>query len=146
MRNSYQTNAPSSPADPVLLNQIDTLNWIVPPTDDRHSEITPDDLVFGWSLVQMYGEYTSISGRPATAMPALTLPQRLAFVLLALSNDDEYEPMIENVSTADLASALGSSRESVAALLRAFRRQKLIDIQYGIILLLDMEALREISA
>ena len=67
----------------------------------------------------------------------------LAALLLELR--DQYGSVIREIGSQDLANTLGAHRETVASVLRAFRRQKLIDVHYGAITIRNVEHLAELA-
>lgn len=105
--------------------------------------MTPEELIVGWSLVQMYGEQLPLDGDTSTEIPRKTLPERLASILLDLSF--EQDGLIQDVAFQDLAIAVDTHRETAASVLRAFRRQGLVDFGHRRILIQDVAGLVEIA-
>ncbi len=106
-------------------------------------DMTSEELIVGWSLLQMYGQWMSTSGEPVAVMPKKTLPERLALMLLDLSA--EQDGLIEDVTFHDLAVALDTNRDTIASILRAFRRQGLVDFGHRRMLIQDVGSLAEIA-
>lgn len=100
---------------------------------------TPEELMMGWGLLQMYGT----QALQADTAPMKTLPERLATILLDLCN--EQNGRIQGVSFQMLADSLGTYRETIGAILRAFKRQGLVEASYRNIQILDVASLKELS-
>lgn len=101
------------------------------------------DPIFNWALLQMYGESSISSDSTAAREPIRTLPERLAESLLVLHKAQGGD--IRHVSHQSLADSLGTHQETVGAMLRAFRRQGLIEVGYRYIRIIDLESFREFS-
>jgi len=126
-------------------NRMSNPIWTAEVSDEqsRDIDIASDELIVGWSLLQMYGPKMGNAGNMQPVLPRKTLPERLASMLLDLAQDDDR--VIQGITFNDLAVALGTHRETVASVLRAFRRQGLIDFGQRRIFILDFESLHEIG-
>ena len=86
-----------------------------------------------------------------TSLTQLDVPARLARKLLELAKQyGVVEPdgvrLRLSLTQSDLASLTGATRESVNKALGNFRRQSLILMQQGNIIILDPEALRDLAS
>jgi CRP-like cAMP-binding protein len=104
---------------------------------------TGEDFVAAWNLLQMYGTHPLEAGETIGDMPFKTLPERLAELLLDLSDDGCG--VIRGLNHQTLADYLGTHRETVGAILRAFSRQNLVELGYGKMCVINREALQEID-
>ena len=80
----------------------------------------------------------------------LDLPRRLAQRLHTIGSSvarsvDGNQPPALLVSHEDMARMVGSSRQSVTSILKKWERQGLLRQEYGKIILLEMDALREFA-
>ncbi len=151
-RTAYQYQAPGSSLQPIKnansagdREKVNHPIWTAAVFDEqsRNIDSASDDLIVGWSLLQMYGAQMVKADNRQSVIPRKTLPERLASTLLYLAED--HDGVIENISFDRLAIALETHRETVASLLRAFRRQGLVDFGRRRILILDFESLHEIG-
>ena len=105
-----------------------------------------DELLFNWGLLQTYGTQLLDSDQRATENSdglLRTLPERVAEFLVEESMNGKNP--ITGLSTFAIAEQLGTYRETVVSILRAFQRQGFIKISYNSIYIADMEALEEIA-
>ena len=114
--------------------------------NDRNGDygVALEELMANWSLLQMYGTHAFESENCAGVAPRMTLPERLAATLLELACGQNGR--IQDMSLQALADYLGTSRETVGAILRAFRRQGLIELGYRYIQVLDVGSLEELGS
>lgn len=152
MMNFASTDTPVVGYENLALSNI-TIQDVSPPlsqTTNKHETanenraVTTDELLSGWTLLQMYGRQTLQVDYATDSLPLRTLPERLAMALLDLSN--ELASLIQNLSCQTLADQLGTCRETIGALLRAFRRQGFIDVGYRHIQILDVESPQDLSS
>ncbi|MEM7535852.1 MAG: helix-turn-helix domain-containing protein [Chloroflexota bacterium] len=107
---------------------------------------TLDELLFNWGLLQTYGtqlldsEQMAVEGNDGMLR---TLPERVAEFLVEESMNGKNP--ITGLSTYAIAEQLGTYRETVVSILRAFQRQGFIKISYNSIYVADMNALEEIA-
>ena len=107
------------------------------------SDMTSEELIVGWSLLQMYGHWSPPTDDTVAVMPKKTLPERLALMLLDLSA--EQDGLIRDVTFHELAIALDTNRDTIASVLRAFRRQGLVNFGHRRMLVQDIGSLAEIA-
>lgn len=107
---------------------------------EETAEITIHDLLLGWGMLQIYGEGRSQQGQDAVA--GRTLPERLAALLVNMCNE---KGRLDGVSLQAFAGCLGTERETVAAILRAFQRQDFLRLSYQQIEITDLPALKEFA-
>lgn len=104
--------------------------------------ITIHDLMLGWGMLQIYGE-TGVHSQPhQDAAAGRTLPERLAALLVGLCDE---AGKLDGVSLQAFAGCLGTQRETVAAMLRAFQRQEFLRLSYQRIEITDLPALKEFA-
>lgn len=124
---------------------------LLPQTVEESTEANGvTDEIVGWSLLQMYGKDALESHQTSNATSDVsqlrdvlqTLPERLAETLLTLSAKRQ-RGIIHGIALQTLADTLGTYRETVASLLRAFRRQGLVEVRYQYIRVVDPVSLRE---
>ena len=117
-----------------------------PPVDFRaHACDRPEDtFLHAWATMQLYGlELMQPADARHQPVPNRTLPERLAALLVDLGA--KQGGIIRDVSHQSLAERLGTERETVAALIRAFHRQGMIHFGYRRIEVLDPAALAELA-
>ena len=105
-----------------------------------------DELLFNWGLLQTYGTQLLQSDQgdvDATDSLLRTLPERVAELLVEESMNGKNP--ITGLSTHCIAEQLGTYRETVVSILRAFQRQGFIKISYNSIYIADMDALEELA-
>lgn len=119
--------------------------WLLgTPVDlDRQVDMISEEWIVGWSLMQMYGRQAPCEDDAGAVIPSRTLPERLASLLLEVSAGRNGS--VGNVTFNDLAIALDTHRETVASVLRAFRRQGMVDFGYHRILIQDAASLAELA-
>jgi CRP/FNR family cyclic AMP-dependent transcriptional regulator len=98
--------------------------------------------ILSWGLLQTYGERLLQVENSLEDVAYKKLPERLAALLLDLSDDDG---LIVGVSHQSLADHLGTYRETVSAILREFKSQELVKLGYRRISIEDVEELRDIA-
>ncbi len=76
----------------------------------------------------------------ATRLAFETVPQRLAHVLLEVSDPDSGQ-LAPPLNQTEIANLIGSSRETVCSILNQFRRQGLLDIDRGRLRIVERELL-----
>lgn len=109
----------------------------------------PESWMAAWSMFQLYGNsilsaYGADAGDTLHPFPLRTLPERLATILLELCAGLE-DKWVYDVSVSTLAARLGTSHETTAAILRAFRRQGFVRLGYRRICMIDTESLQELG-
>ena len=92
----------------------------------------------------MYGTQPLQAEELVDDNPFKTLPERLAELLLDASDDGSG--IIHGLDFQTIADYLGTYRETIGAILRAFSRQRFVELGYGQIRVIDREALQEIGA
>ena len=117
----------------------DVAIWVIPASEAR--SMTTQYPILGWGMLQTYGERLLQVENSLEDVAYKKLPERLAALLLELSNEEES--LIKGISHQALADHLGTYRETVSAILRDFKRQGLVELGYRRINLLDVETLRE---
>ena len=103
-----------------------------------------EEFIAAWSLLQMYGTQPLQAEEIMDDNPFKTLPERLAELLLDASDDGSG--IIHGLDFQTIADYLGTYRETIGAILRAFSRQRFVELGYGQIRVIDREALQEIGA
>lgn len=106
-------------------------------------DVTTEELIRGWGLLQMYGTQAFQGLDAASPMPMRTLPERLAALLLEFY--DEQSGIVAGMSFQAIADALGAYHQTIDAILRAFKRQGLVDFGYRHIRVLDIASLQELA-
>ncbi len=102
------------------------------------NDTTFEELLVAWSLLQMYGGQAFESETPVS--PMITLPERLATLLLDLA--DQQSGLIQGMTYQVFADYLGTYRETIGALLRAFVRQGFVELGCLHIQIVDRESLK----
>ncbi len=128
------------PVLPQMANAIESMDTS---RNDARPEFNDSTLEL-WAMEQLCG----ISDHPSAPMAQdtphrPTLPERLAEILLVQSQ--AQDGIIEHFNRQAVAEQLGTARETVSALLRTFHRQKLIDVGYQQIKLVDRRSLVELA-
>ena len=127
-----------------LITEESTTEQVVEQPEEQES--TLDELLFNWGLLQTYGTQLLDNDQMATEdndSLLRTLPERVAEFLVEESLNGRNP--ITGLSTHAIAEQLGTYRETVVSILRAFQRQGFIKVSYNSIYIADMEALEEIA-
>jgi CRP-like cAMP-binding protein len=106
------------------------------------AEASADELLFVWGMLQTFGAPHGHSRHTSYAGTHRTLPERLAALLVTMSDD---EGKLAGVTLQAFAAHLGTQRETVVAILRAFQRQGFVRLGYRQIEVVDMPALKEFA-
>lgn len=128
-------------SDPSIFAEAaeDVAIWVIPASEAR--SMTTQYPILGWGLLQTYGQRLLQVENNLEDVAYKKLPERLASLLLELSNNQEG--VIKGVSHQALADHLGTYRETVSAILREFKRQEIVELGYRRITILDLELLKE---
>lgn len=150
MQNSTRINSL-----PPEIETISTLPFFleeVRPFTDKEMEVVqarlensnedPNELLLSWALLQTYGKQLLEENHGMHGSTLRTLPERLASLLLELS---DHNGKVEQISHQTLANHLDTYRETVSSLLRTFKRQGLIKIGYQSIQILHVESVEELA-
>lgn len=139
----FGEGALDNPGDPnVFVEAADPVSvWVIPAGEARN--MTMQYPILGWGLLQTYGERLLQVENNLEDVAYKKLPERLAMLLLELANNQNG--LIKGVSHQSLADHLGTYRETVSAILRDFKRQGVVELGYRRIVILDVEALKEIA-
>ena len=121
--------------------------WNLPVHENLREDVSEktDEFIAYLSLLQLYGEQASFDDAAPATQPNRTLPERFAALLLNLSAVSEAEGLIKGVNFQEMATALNTYRETIASLLRAFRRQGMVEIGKNGIQIVERESLIELS-
>jgi CRP/FNR family cyclic AMP-dependent transcriptional regulator len=114
--------------------------WTVPASEAR--QVAEQYPILSWGLLQTYGERLLQVENSLEDVAYKKLPERLAMLLLELSDEDG---LILGVSHQALADHLGTYRETVSAILREFKSEELVKLGYRRISIEDIEALKDIA-
>lgn len=98
---------------------------------------------FALDLLELAERQSTAAQAHAARLAFDTVPQRLAQLLLRIS-DPRYGTLRYPVNQTDLANLIGSSRETVCAILSRLRRRGVVSIVKGRIRVLQRERLPEI--
>lgn len=115
--------------------------WVIPASEARN--MTMQYPILGWGMLQTYGERLLQVENSLEDVAYKKLPERLALLLLELG--DYQAGMIKGVSHQSLADHLGTYRETVSAILRDFKRQGVVELGYRRIVIVDVQALKDIA-
>ena len=139
----FGEGALDNPGDPSIFAEAanDAAIWMIPASEARNMTIQYP--ILGWGMLQTYGQRLFQVENSLEDVAYKKLPERLAALLVELSGDEEGP--ITGVSHQLLADHLGTYRETVSAILRDFKRQKLVELGYRRISILDAETLKEVA-
>lgn len=104
-----------------------------------HTDAARDGIVQCWWLLQTYGQTGDVAG---VTTERQTLPERLAALLIEHA---DARGLLVGIGHVTLADYVGTYRENVSAILRAFRRQGLVELGHRRIQIVDYPALAEIA-
>lgn len=139
----FGEGALSNASDPRVFAEAaeDAVVWVIPASEAH--DLTMQYPILGWGLLQTYGARLMQVENSLEDVAYKKLPERLAALLLDLG--DYQDGLIHGVSHQSLADHLGTYRETVSAILRDFKRQKLVELGYRRINILDAETLKDIA-
>jgi len=113
------------------------------PTPLTQQESYADECIARWGLLQTYGKALIQAEANQESVGMQTLPERLAALLVTWSN--RQPRTLTGLNYQMLADELGTYRETVAAILRAFVRRGFVRITYQRVQVVDVDALIELS-
>ena len=99
--------------------------------------------ILGWALLQTYGQRQLQIEQYMEDVAYKTLPQRVANILLELSDMENGE--IAGLSHQNLADRLGTYRETISAILRTFKQDGMVELGYRRINIVDAEGLMDLA-
>jgi len=99
--------------------------------------------ILGWALLQTYGQRQLQIEQYMEDVAYKTLPQRVASILLELSDMENGE--IAGLSHQNLADRLGTYRETISAILRTFKQDGMVELGYRRINVVDAEGLMDLA-
>jgi CRP/FNR family transcriptional regulator, cyclic AMP receptor protein len=115
----------------------DCIVWLVPAPQAQ--ELVLRYPVLSWGILQTVGERLAQVENRMEEVAYKRLPERLAGLLLELSNGNRA---IRGTSHQALADMLGTYRETISAILRGFKDAGLVELGYRKIELRDVRGLR----
>jgi CRP-like cAMP-binding protein len=115
----------------------DCIVWMVPVPQAQAMALRYP--VLSWGLLQTVGQRLAQVENRMEEVAYKRLPQRLAGLLLELSNGGKA---ISGASHQSLADMLGTYRETISAILRSFKDDGLVELGYRKIELRDLNGLR----
>ncbi len=115
----------------------DCIVWMVPAPQAQ--ELVLRYPVLSWGMLQTVGERLAQVENRMEEVAYKRLPERLASLLLELSNGGKF---IRGTSHQALADMLGTYRETISAILRGFKDAGLVELGYRKIELRDLRGLR----
>ncbi len=115
----------------------DCIVWMVPAPQAQ--ELVLRYPVLSWGILQTVGERLAQVENRMEEVAYKRLPERLAGLLLELSNGNRA---IRGTSHQALADMLGTYRETISAILRGFKDAGLVELGYRKIELRDVRGLR----
>ena len=115
----------------------DCIVWMVPAPQAQ--ELVLRYPVLSWGILQTVGERLAQVENRMEEVAYKRLPERLASLLLELSNGGRF---IRGTSHQALADMLGTYRETISAILRGFKDAGLVELGYRKIELRDVRGLR----
>jgi CRP/FNR family transcriptional regulator, cyclic AMP receptor protein len=116
----------------------DCIVWMVPAPQAQ--ELVLRYPVLSWGMLQTVGERLAQVENRMEEVAYKRLPERLASLLLELSNGGRF---IKGTSHQALADMLGTYRETISAILRGFKDAGLVELGYRKIELRDLRGLKE---
>lgn len=120
----------------------DSVIWALPETHAR--ELTERYPIIGWGMLQTFGRRLRQVEDRLEEVAYKKLPQRLARLLLDLSNGPDRATI--RTSHQSLADSLGTYRETVSTILRGFKKDGLVELGYRRINVLDEAALKALAS
>ena len=102
----------------------------------------PDLLV---DMIQLAGRRMRWMDAQLSEQVFLSMPARLARKVLHLTRDDDSDEQILRMSQNDLAEFVGASREAVSKTLSGWKRDGVIELNRGSLVVRNRAALKEIS-
>lgn len=115
--------------------------WMLPETSAR--TMTERYPIIGWGMLQTFGRRLRQVEDRLEDVAYKKLPQRLAKLLLDLSNSDQAPIRTSHQSLADM---LGTYRETVSTILRGFKADGMVELGYRRISVTDPAALRALAS
>lgn len=116
--------------------------WVLPETHAR--AMTERYPIIGWGMLQTFGKRLRQVEDRLEEVAYKKLPQRLAKLLLDMSNGHEQSTI--RTSHQHLADSLGTYRETVSTILRTFKADGMVELGYRRINVLDPVALRSLAS
>jgi CRP-like cAMP-binding protein len=120
----------------------DVMVWVLPETHAR--AMTERYPIIGWGMLQTFGRRLRQVEDRLEEVAYKKLPQRLARLLLDLSNGSSQGTI--RTSHQSLADSLGTYRETVSTILRGFKKDGLVELGYRKINVLDEAALQALAS
>lgn len=119
----------------------ETTIWVLPETAAR--TMTERYPIIGWGMLQTFGRRLRQVEDRLEEVAYKKLPQRLAKLLLDLSNSSERGAI--RTSHQSLADMLGTYRETVSTILRGFKADGMVELGYRRIYVTDASALQALA-
>jgi len=116
--------------------------WMLPETHAR--TMTERYPIIGWGMLQTFGRRLRQVEDRLEEVAYKKLPQRLARLLLDLSNGDDKTAI--RTSHQSLADMLGTYRETVSTILRGFKAEGMVELGYRRIYVVDPAALDALAS
>lgn len=130
-------------SSPVFAEALDECTiWVLPETSAR--TMTERYPIIGWGMLQTFGRRLRQVEDRLEDVAYKKLPQRLAKLLLDLSNGSDQAPI--RTSHQSLADMLGTYRETVSTILRGFKADGMVELGYRRISVTDPAALRALAS
>jgi CRP-like cAMP-binding protein len=99
--------------------------------------------IIGWGMLQTFGRRLRQVEDRLEEVAYKKLPQRLAKLLLDLSNNNDRTAI--RTSHQSLADMLGTYRETVSTILRGFKADGMVELGYRRIYVTDPDALQALA-
>lgn len=129
-------------SSPVFAEAMDECTiWMLPETSAR--TMTERYPIIGWGMLQTFGRRLRQVEDRLEDVAYKKLPQRLAKLLLDMSNGSDQAPI--RTSHQSLADMLGTYRETVSTILRGFKADGMVELGYRRISVTDPAALRALA-
>ena len=129
-------------SSPVFAEALDDCTiWMLPETSAR--TMTERYPIIGWGMLQTFGRRLRQVEDRLEDVAYKKLPQRLAKLLLDMSNSDQAPIRTSHQSLADM---LGTYRETVSTILRGFKADGMVELGYRRISVTDPVALRHLAS
>lgn len=113
---------------------------------DTIARVVKQNGMFGFNIIKRYCEQNAVLYETLTTVLYKQMNGRMANVLLYIDGlKNEYPEIFQLLSRKDIADFAGTSTESAVKLLKSFERDNLIKLNEKDILVINHEALKEIS-
>lgn len=131
----------SQPSSNLAQALEDSILFLIPLTTVRR--VAAGNSAFALDLVEICEKQSNDARTTAARLAFMTVPQRLAHLLIGIS-DLRHGALKYPLNQTEIASFIGSSRETVCSILSRMRREGYLSIMKGRIRVLDRERLAEI--